>query len=428
MPACAFTGFTKLIVFVCETTQFTILFGSRYGTALEIAIALVYLMGWFDSPESLHSDLGSENDNYIWLQMQQITGLKHTFSMPYIPETNGIAERNIGSAKQFIRMLSSDIGRHNSWGLLLPLAQKGLNALPREELQWISPTQLVFASCHQPNAFAIPTFYERGVRETDFADIDAWPVSGNFGHRAMLFQQLVINAFHDLKEHALDCAADRDPTALSDLHLGQAVLVDWDAQPSPSHPKKRGPYRIVAKRRNVVELQHLVSPPPDNQPAFLKWSTQAHVYVYPTAHVPQRHVDDPAASMVVADFSGRQIECVLSHRPLARHHLQQHRNNVKRFEYSCRLAIFQATSDADAAANVHWFPYEDIKHSFAFDCYFTAHRSLEGHSPISHMPASWNPHAVLPPLRPSHLPLPVHEYRFMAEDVSPVTSDPDADD
>jgi hypothetical protein len=97
MPACAFTGFTKLIVFVCETTQFTILFGSRYGTALEIAIALVHLMGWFDSPESLHSDLGSENDNYIWLQMQQITGLKHTFSMPYIPETNGIAERNIGS-------------------------------------------------------------------------------------------------------------------------------------------------------------------------------------------------------------------------------------------------------------------------------------------------------------------------------------------
>jgi hypothetical protein len=157
MPPCAFTGFTQLIVFICETTQFTVLFGSRFGTALEIAIALVWLMGWFDMPESVHSDHGSENENYIWLQMQQITGMKRTFSMPYIPETNGIAESNIGAAKQFIRMLSSDIGRHNAWGLLLPLAQKGLNALPRKELQWFSPSQLVFASCTSLDAFAIPS-------------------------------------------------------------------------------------------------------------------------------------------------------------------------------------------------------------------------------------------------------------------------------
>jgi hypothetical protein len=122
MPTCAFTGFTQLIELICETTQFCVLFGSRHGTALEAAIALVHLMGWFDMPESIHSDHGSENDNYIWLQFQQITGMKRTFSMPYIPETNGIAERNIGAAKSFIRMLSSDIGRHNAWGLLLPLA------------------------------------------------------------------------------------------------------------------------------------------------------------------------------------------------------------------------------------------------------------------------------------------------------------------
>jgi hypothetical protein len=187
MPMCQFTGFTQLIEIVCETTQFTLLFGSRHGTALEAAIALVHLMGWFDMPESIHSDHGSENDNYIWLQFQQITGMKHTFSMPYIPESNGIAERNIGAAKNFIRMLSADIGRHNSWGLLLPLAQKGLNALPRAELGWNSPAQLVFASCNFPNEFSIPTFYERNLREMDFADAEGYGISANFGHRAMLF-------------------------------------------------------------------------------------------------------------------------------------------------------------------------------------------------------------------------------------------------
>ena len=30
-----------MIVFICETTQFTLLFGSRHGTALEEAIALI---------------------------------------------------------------------------------------------------------------------------------------------------------------------------------------------------------------------------------------------------------------------------------------------------------------------------------------------------------------------------------------------------
>jgi hypothetical protein len=367
MPTCAFTGFTQLIELICETTQFCVLFGSRHGTALDAAIALVHLMGWFDMPESIHSDHGSENDNYIWLQFQQITGMKRTFSMPYIPETNGIAERNIGAAKSFIRMLSSDIGRHNAWGLLLPLAQKGLNALPREELQWMSPAQIVFASCNFPETFSIPTFYERNIRQMDFADTEGYGVSANFGHRAMLFQQSIINAFHDLKERALDQACERDPSTICDLRLGQAVLIDWPNQPpSPSHPKKRGPYRVLSIQRNVVMLLHLTSPPPDQQPATLTWSTQAHVYVYPNDHVPQRHSADPSATLVAADFSGRQIECVISHRPLAdipRRQFFLRRHHVSQFEYFCRLATFDA-SDNDVATTSRYFGYDEIKHSF----------------------------------------------------------------
>ena len=425
MPTCAFTGYTQLIVFVCETTQFTVLFGSRFGTALEIAIALVRLMGWFDMPESVHSDHGSENENYIWFQMQQITGMKHTFSMPYIPETNGIAEGNIGAAKQFIRLLSTDIGRHNAWGLLLPLAQKGLNALPRKELQWFSPSQLVFASCISLEAFAIPTFYERHLRDMDWSDVHGYGISANFGHRAMLFQQSIVNAFHDLKERALDEACARDPSAVRDLSVGKAVLIDWPNQPpSPSHPKKRGPYRVIAVRRNVVQLQHLVVPPPDQQPAIVEWSAQAHVYVYPNDHVPQRHSEDPSAALTAADFSGRQIECVLSHRSRSMLHRGSHlKDHVSSFEYLCRLATFDV-HDAAFDAAIHYFGYDEVKHSFAFDCYALAHRSLRGHVPICHMPVSWNPLAVTPVLRPSHEPHPIHEYRWAEQDdISPVTSD-----
>ena len=421
MPECAFTGFKRLIVFICETTQFIVLFGSRFGTALETAVALIQLMGWFDMPESIHSDNGSENDNYVWLQMQQITGFKHTFSMPHIPQSNGIAERNIGTTKQFLRNLSVDIGRHNSWGLLLPIAQKGLNDLPRQELQWLSPSQIILASCHDLQQFAIPTFYQRPLREIDFADAEAYPISGNFGHRAMVFQQAVFNHFYEMKQQAFDAAQAKDPTDKDDLQPGQAVLIDWPGDPpSPMHPRKRGPYRVVEILRNVVLLQHLVVPPPDEQPASLKWSKQAQVYTYLDAHVPQRSDADPSASQVAADFSGRNIECVLSHRRLRSASRQS--TNIRDFEYQCRLATSDATTDEVLRAT-RFFHYDEIKHTFALDCYAAANRVLTGHTPVMHMPITWNPHAVTKSFRPSHAPRPIHEFFQRHDSDSADTSD-----
>jgi hypothetical protein len=422
MSTCAFTGFTRLIVFICETTQFTLLFGSRHGTALETAIALVQLMGLFDLPESIHSDHGSENDNYIWHQMQQITGIKHTFSLPYIPQTNGIAERNIGSAKHFVRNLCTDIGRHNSWGLLLPIAQKGLNSLPREQLNWFSPAQIIFASCHHPEQFSIPTFYSRNVREMDIADAHAYHVSGNYAHRAMIFQQSISNHFHHLKDCAFAEAAARDPSAFQDLHIGQAVLVDWpdNVPPTPLHPRKQGPFRVVAIQRNLVVLQHLVIPPPEDQPEVLQWSKQAHVYTYHDAYVPERSDLDPSSSMTSIASAGRQIECVLSHKAISSSQQSQSRiprHHVSKFEYTCRL--FAANlPDASISHMLRVFLYDDIKHTYAFDCYVLAHRSLEGHVPVSHMPLTWQPHAVAPSLRPSHVPCPIHEHRLHGCDSS----------
>ncbi len=434
MPACAFTGFTRFIAFICETTQFMLLVGSRYGTALEVAIALIQLIGFFDLPESIHSDHGSENENYIWHQVQQITGIKHSFSMPQVPQTNGIAERGIGSAKQFIRNLCIDVGRHNSWGLLLPVAQKGLNALPREELMWYSPSQVIFASCHLPTPFAIPTFYSRTMRDIDFANAHAYHVSGNFGHRAMIFQQHIFNHFHDLRESALNEAADRDPTVWQDLQLGQAVLVDWPngSPPSPFHPRKQGPFRVVELRRNVAVLQHIDIPPPDQQPSTLQWSKQAHLYKYPSAHVPDRSPLDPSAAMSALGNSSRQIECVISHRPRSGYQPRQPRtahqkHHVEHFEYTCRM--FAASQpNASIPHMQRTFTYEEIRHTYAFDCYVLAHRSLEGHVPIAHMPASFQPHAVVPSLRPSHDPCPPHEHFRFHESDSSDTSQLDMDE
>jgi hypothetical protein len=419
MGDCAFTGFTLLIVFICEVTQFTVLYGSRYGTALETAIALINLMGWLGLAESIHSDGGPENDNYIWHQVAQMTGIKHTYSLPNMPNTNPIAERNIGTAKRFVRALTADLDKHNSWGLLLPIAQKGLNDLRRKDLLWHSPNEIVFASLAEPNSFVIPTFYTRHLREGDFADVHAYHVSANFAHRAACFQQDVCNRVRDIHARAFDATAATNPTAATDLLVGQVVLISWpkDKPPSPTHPLKRGPYKVLSIQRNSVNLEHLANPPPADQPPLLTWSKHAYVYQYAEDVVPVRDAADPAASQAPTGVQGRNIDCVLSHTPMSADLIPQ---GVPRFHvsaqfYSCRMFSASASKRPPAQLPVTSFKYDQIAHTHAFDSYAASQRHLIGHTPVAFMPANWSPHAVPGTGRPSHPPLPIHENSFPRE-------------
>lgn len=417
MGVCVYTGFTRILLFVCEATQFCAMYGSRFGTALEAAIAFIHLMGWTGTAESLHSDGGPEFDNYIWHQIAQITGLKHTLSVPHVPQSNGLAERNIAEAKRFVRMLTVDLDKHNSWGLLLPIAQKGLNDLRRQELQWCSPNEIVFVSLCDANSFVIPTFYTRRLRELDMVNANEYDISANFVHRTMCFQQFVVNQFHEAQAQAFDSAAARDPVAHSDVSPGQCVLIDWpdNSPPSPAHPTKRGPYKVLESRTNTVTLQHFENPPPADQPYLISWSKHAHVYFYPEDEAPRRSQSDPAASQAPLGTVGRQVDCVLSHNtkpvPDRVGDSQQERQfHVANQIYQCRLFMHNTdTSRQQLSSRTANLRYEDICHTFAFDSYFQANRRLIGHVAVSHMPANWCPHAVSESQRPSFPPLPLHE-------------------
>lgn len=417
MGECVYTGFTRILLFVCEATQFCAMYGSRFGTALEAAIAFIHLMGWTGTAESLHSDGGPEFDNYIWHQLTQITGIKHSFSVPYVPQSNGLAERNIAEAKRFVRMLTVDLDKHNSWGLLLPIAQKGLNDLRRQELQWYSPNEIVFVSLCDANSFVIPTFYTRHLRALDILNANEYDISANFVHRAMCFQQFVINQFHEAQAQAFDAAATRDPVAHSDLLTGQCVLIDWpdNSPPSPAHPTKRGPYKVLGSHTNTVTLQHFDNPPPADQPYLINWSKHAHVYFYPEDEAPRRSQSDPAASQASLGTVGRQIDCVISHitKPVSDRvgdSQQERQFHVKNQLYQCRLFMHNTdTIRQQLSSRTVNLRYEEICHTFAFDSYFQANRNLTGHVAVSCMPANWCPHAVSESQRPSFPPLPLHE-------------------
>jgi transposase InsO family protein len=402
LPECSHTGFKFMIVFVCEITGYVYLAGSRHRTSLEVAIALLTVCGLFGTADTIHTDGGSEFDSDVLQQFAAIAGFKHSMGIARAPNTNGIAERNIGTVKRFLRSLVGDIGRHNCWGLLLPIVQKATNDLPRQSLG-CSPNQFVFASLTAPSLQIIPVVYHRQP-SNDVASANAHRIASNFAERALCFQQAVTNRFTEHLDLLMQQSIDNAVAPLDDLLCGMQVLLPWPGEEPPTalHPRYRGPYRIVHKRRNVLHLEHVHWPLPVDQPANLSWS--AHAFVYSCDLPFARSSDDPSAAQMSLSSPALAIDCIIQHRlhPAAR----PRSSTVEDFQYLVRFHGTSAASQLDQGA---WKDYVDVRHSMAFDSYAIAHPFITDHTPISFMPANWDPYLPPPSLRPAHEALPLSE-------------------
>ena len=226
----------------------------------------------------------------------------------------------------------------------------------------------------------------------------------NFAERALCFQQAVTNRYTEHLDLLMQRSIDNAAAPLDDLLCGMQVLLPWpgDEPPTALHPRYRGPFRIVHKRRNVLHLEHIHWPLPVDQPANLSWSTHAFVYSCDLPFL--RSPDDPSAAQMSLSSPTLAIDCVIQHRP---HPAASSRSStVEDFQYLVRFHGTSAVAHLDQGA---WKDYIDIRHSMAFDSYAIAHPFLTGHTPISFMPANWDPYLPPPSLRPAHEALPLSE-------------------
>ena len=135
--------------------------------------------------------------------------------------------------------------------------------------------------------------------------------------------------------------------------------------------------------------------------------------------MPLRYSVDPAASSAPVGVPGRASDCVISHH--LKHDIDRNndpelrRHHVENQVYECRLYAANL-AERDHPSILRSFSYEEIRHTFAFDCYAQSHRYLVGHVPVAHMPLNWSPHAVVRSRRPAHQPLPIHEQSFPSEE------------
>jgi hypothetical protein len=410
LEPCVHTGFTRILLYICESTGYTVVHGSRFGSALEMVLGLVHVVGLFGLFDSFHSDSGPENDAYVLHQFQRMTGIKHTASIPCNPHSNGIAERGIQSMKRILRCLITDgITRHNGWGLMLPIIQRTMNSCPGGPLG-ISPDSVVFASLYTPDAFVIPTTYLNNPAENaiNLNDGNFHNPNANFVTRAVYFQQLMTNSRHELLLRAMSIAEDSPGVDPSAIVQGSQVLIPWphDRPPSSLHPFRRGPYIVSQISGNVLTLQHAMSPLPDGQQASLRWSRQAQVFSLDPALA--RHGDDPSATnAAIGPPANHSIECVLSFDLIAGfdrdNDLDGLRFHVTNQIYSCRIFAVAHTIQDVTSWRRNYF-YRDIRHTLAFDAFIANHPFLTGHSHVAAMPLSWDPRVAPRSQRPAHEP------------------------
>ena len=409
MEPCVHTGFTRLIVAVCESTGYVVVQGSRFGSSLEIVLLLVFLVGTYGLFESFHSDNGPENDAFLLHQFIQVTGIQHTASIPINPQTNGIAERTIQNVKRFLRcMIADGLTRHNGWGLMLPILQQSMNSTACGPLH-ASPNSIVFASLHAPEAFVIPTTYLDAPQGVNIADGNFYEPSANFVTRAVYFQQLMTNRRHELLMEAMRAAGDSAPIHPDSIPIGTQVLIPWPQgrPPSTLHPFRRGPYVVVSVDGNVLSLVHTALPLPADQISTLRWSRQAQIFTLDSILARDPH--DPAAiHSAIGIPSEHSIDCILDYHLLPSFDRSQDaalaRFDVRNQVYVCRLyGVPNTMWDVS-----HWrreFLYEDIRHTLAFDSFIASCPFLEGHIPVASMPANWDPRAPVRSRRPSHGPV-----------------------
>jgi len=381
-------------------------------------MSLVSLSALFNAPDSFHTDGGPEFDNSVLSQLAAVTGFKHTFSIANAPNSNGIAERNVATSSRFIRLLSLDLGRMNSWGLVLGLITQALNSLPRHALGGASPNDIVFASLRSHDPAVIPTVYSSPIPTSVFDSANKGHVATNFAERALCTQQIITNTVCEYYDSLLQKSAEQDPIPSEQLKLGQQVLIDWTGDYRPDaesklHARLRGPYTIVAVHNNTLTLHHVHYPPPPNQPAKLTWSTHARVYI--CEHEFERSALDPSASQVAINSSAFSIECILEHQLVS--NLPDSTTSHPDFSnFDVHHQLFKVRyhhSSAPGFVRTAWRSYDDIAHTLAMDNYTEGNPHLHSHRPICAMPSTWKP--TLPAGHSAHAPpVPLNERHLLA--------------
>jgi hypothetical protein len=124
-PPSSASNHTFLLVVVDVCTRFVFLRTLPDKTDKSVANALFKIFCDVGFPKIIQSDNGREFSNQRLTEFCRISNISPRLITPYNPQSNGIAERNVGTAKAAIFKLLK--GREQSWEYYVPQVQFFMN-------------------------------------------------------------------------------------------------------------------------------------------------------------------------------------------------------------------------------------------------------------------------------------------------------------
>ena len=246
-------GNQYVLVVIDNFSRYTTLYPTKDQTGKAAARSMLMHISTYGTPDEIQSDGGPQFYSEMIMAMYRIMNIEKLKSAPYSHEENGIAERAIKTVQEHLRALLFDKEIKESWGIILPLVQRIMNA-SRHAAIGCSPAEIIFG-----NSVDLDRHIVHDPKVLDDIELPEW-------HQILVNKQaLIIDKVQKLliavaEEH---CQNNPIKDPIPDFPNGSFVTVKYlsgenNRPPTKLHTPMKGPFRVVGMADDHVEIQDIL--------------------------------------------------------------------------------------------------------------------------------------------------------------------------
>ena len=343
-------GFKHILVVIDTFTRWVMLYPCRTLEAVECARALIQHFGIFGVPAEVCTDGGSQLENKLVNDILDLVNARHSLSIPYSSEQNGIVERINKEVMRYIRALVFDERSPSKWPDYCPFAQRTCNSQVVAGMGH-RPAQLLFGSAIDLDRSIL---LENKIADHDHTD------KSEYVRQLIKYQNFVMDAARaeQLKTDRLHIA-ERGGSVVTEFAVGSYVTLEYpDRAPDKLVARRAGPYQVHSSDGSDYEIRDLQSDK----------LSRVHVKRLRAFLFDETRVDP--AMVVAADRSEFLVESVINHRPLER-------PTRRRTELEFKIHWAGYGPEADS-----WEPWSELRANNIVHTYCRAHGMASIISPL----------------------------------------------
>ena len=351
-------GFKHILVVICTFTRWVMLYPTRTLEAVECARAMIQHFGIFGVPAVVCTDGGSQLENKLVNEVLELVSVRHSLSIPYSSEENGIVERVNKEVMRYIRALVFDERSPTKWPDYVPFAQRICNAEVVSSMGH-RPAQLIFGNAiNLDRSILLPN----KVSDHDHSN------KSEYVRNLIIYQTYAMEAARKAQMKTdFEHVVQRGASVVTEFRVGSYVTLEY---PEASVP--RAPTKLVARRAGPFQVHS--SSGADYEIRDLQSDKLSRVHIKRLrAFVFDETRVDPA-SIVAADRSEFLVETVLEHSPTL---------NVTRRRSEL---VFKIRWMGYGPEHDSWEPWSELRANDIVHAYMRAHGMGSIISPLYRVP------------------------------------------